>query len=275
MPLALPLLSLLAAVATAPTTLVYRIDHQFRAPGDPLGVFDSRFNDPEALKSFGYTGQASRYVEAAVTFDALAGGPFFAAGSEERAWMEGYADAVRAEMNATAAAGLAVYNHMDFPILPKKVVEAYAPKICTNGTAQPCIAAWGPPLLEVLEAMMTELFASFPLLDGIIIRTGEHYLVDLPYHCAIGLRQARSESAAAAGGPGGGSISDAILNWFRDSIAETRGKTVVWRTWDVHPDEAHSDPASYLALTERIAPHPRLAVGDKVIKCCYSCQRAQ
>jgi hypothetical protein len=137
------------AAVPAPTALVHRIDHQFRAPGDPLGVFDSKFNDPEALKSFGYTGQAGRYVEAAVTFDALPGGPFFPEGSEERAWMQGYADAVRAEMNATAAAGLAVYNHMDFPILPKKVVEAYAPKICMNSTAHPCRATWGAGLLQV------------------------------------------------------------------------------------------------------------------------------
>ena len=250
------LLTLAAAVATAPTTLIHRIDHQFRAPGDPLGVFDSKFNDPEALKSFGYNGQAGRYVEAALTFDALPGGPFFPHGSEERAWMDGYADAVRAEMNATAAAGLTVYNHMDFPILPKKVVEALAPKICLNGTARPCIATWGMPLLEVLEVMMTELFTSFPLLDGIIVRTGEHYVVDLPYHCAIGLRQARSDRFV--GGGSGGSMSDAILNWFRDSVAEKRGKTVVWRTWDVHPDEAHSNPAIYIKLTENIAPHPRL-----------------
>ena len=31
-----------------------------------------------------------------------------------------------------------------------------------------------------------------------------------------------------------------------------------WRTWDVHPDEAHADPASYLALTSVVQPHPRL-----------------
>jgi hypothetical protein len=36
MPLSLPLMSVLAAVATAPTTLVYRINHQFRAPSDPV-----------------------------------------------------------------------------------------------------------------------------------------------------------------------------------------------------------------------------------------------
>ena len=41
-------------------------------------------------------------------------------------------------------------------------------------------------------------------------------------------------------------------------MAEKYSKIVVWRTWDVHPDEAHSDPASYLALTSGVKPHPNL-----------------
>ena len=49
-----------------------------------------------------------------------------------------------------------------------------------------------------------------------------------------------------------------VLNWFRDSVAEKYSKIVVWRTWDVHPDEAHSDPTSYLALTSGVKPHPNL-----------------
>jgi hypothetical protein len=74
-------------------------------------------------------------------------------------------------------------------------------------------------------------------------------LVDLPYHTAVGLRAGEAATI---------SISDAILNWFRDSVAAKRGKIVVWRTWDVHPDESHSNPAAYLNLTKNIAPHPRL-----------------
>ena len=47
---------LLILPSTAGDGMLLRIDHQFDAPGDPHGVFDSRFNDPEALKAFGYNG---------------------------------------------------------------------------------------------------------------------------------------------------------------------------------------------------------------------------
>lgn len=237
----------LCVSVTSVTPFVHRIDHQFRAPGDvQFGVFDSRFNDPELLKSFHYTAQAGRYAETALTFDALRpSDPFFPVGSPERAWIDGHGDAIRAEQNATAEAGLKVMSHIDFPILPRKVIEAYGDKICLNGTAQRCEASFGEgsQLLAILDVMMDEMFEAFPLLDGIIIRTGEHYIIDLPYHQAVGIR---------ASGPG------PILTWFRDTVAEKKGKLVVWRTWDVHPDEAHANPASYLALTASVEPHPNL-----------------
>ena len=163
-------------VGVASTPFEHRIDHQFRGPGDvQFGVFDSRFNDPELLKLFNYTAQAGRYAETALTFDALrpADNPFFPVGSPERAWINGHGDAIRAEQNATAAAGITVMSHIDFPILPRKVLAAYADKICLNGTVQRCEANF-TALVTVLDVMMTEMFNTFPLLDGIIVRTGEH-----------------------------------------------------------------------------------------------------
>ena len=91
----------------------------------------------------GYTAQAGRYAETALTFDALRPhDPFFPAGSPERAWIEAHGEAIRAEQNATAAAGLRVMNHIDFPILPRKVLEAYAATMCRNASASPCEASF-------------------------------------------------------------------------------------------------------------------------------------
>ena len=93
-------------------------------------------------------------------------------------------------------------NHIDFPILPRKVLEAYAATMCRNASASPCEASFASesPLLTVLDAMMAELFETFPLLEGVIIRTGEHYIIDLPYHQAVGIRASGptdSESASS------------------------------------------------------------------------------
>ena len=123
-------------------------------------------------------------------------------------------------LTATRLVALTVLACADFPILPRKIIEAYADEICLNGTAQRCEVRYrvcrcsrlprgsipalsrricappvshphysctpaqasfgkGSQLLAILDVMMDEMFHKFPLLDGIIIRTGEHYIVDL------------------------------------------------------------------------------------------------
>ena len=126
------------ALSPSLTALPLRIDHQFRAPGDPNGVFDSRFNDPEVLKSYRYTAQAGRYSEVAVPFDTLPGPKLFPVGSEGRAWMDAYAAVLQQNMAETKAAGLQVLNHMDFIVLPRLVLERYASEVCIGGGPPPC-----------------------------------------------------------------------------------------------------------------------------------------
>ena len=167
---------------------------------------------PGRLARQGYTSQAGRYAETALTFDALRPhDPFFPVGSPERAWIEAHGEAIRAEQNATAAAGLRVMNHIDFPILPRKVLEAYAATMCRNASASPCEASFASesPLLTVLDAMMAELFEKFPLLEGVIIRTGEHYIIDLPYHQAVGIRASGPTDSEAASSLAGFLLSEA------------------------------------------------------------------
>jgi hypothetical protein len=157
--------------AATTTSLPLRIDHQFRAPGDPNGVFDSRFNDAEVLLDLGYNAQAGRYAEATVPFATLAGGPFYPAGSTGRTWMDAHAAALREEMSEMKTAGLVVLNHIDFILLPKAVVDAYAAQICVPPkTAAPCSLQFNDVMVKILDVMFTELFAMYPDLDGVIIR---------------------------------------------------------------------------------------------------------
>ena len=223
-------------------SLKWIIDHQFDAPGDPNGVFDSRFNDPEALKSYGYNAKAGRYAEAAVSFDTLPGGPWFPKGNTTRSWMDGYAKALKNQMTAAKAAGLTVLNHMDFIALPRTIVEANAAKICVPPqTAPPCLLLFNDVMKSLLATMFDEMFEIFPELDGLLIRTGEHYVVDLPYH------------VAGRPHPPDGTSPFAVLQWLRDEVAAKRGKIVVYRTWSVHPV---NDAKGYLTTSAAVQPHP-------------------
>ena len=130
-------ITLLALGAAGAPRLAMRIDHQFRAPGDPLGVFDSRFNDPYVLKQYGYTAVAGRYCETIVPFSTLPGEPLFPVGSAGRSWMDAYGDALRAEMAPAKEAGLFVYNHMDFVVIPRALAERYGPQICVAPKTAP------------------------------------------------------------------------------------------------------------------------------------------
>jgi arylsulfatase A-like enzyme len=237
-------MSLMSALALA--ALPLRIDHQFRAPGDPNGVFDSRFNDPEVLKSYGYTSQAGRYCEVAVPFDTLPGPKLFPVGSEVRAWMDAYAAVLQQNQAEMKASGLRVLNHMDFIVLPRLVLERYAGEVCVGGGPPPCAIRWSNVTAGLINVMFNEMFALFPLLDGVLVRTGEHYIIDLPFH--------------VAGRPHPDPDFTDPITWLRDELAAKRDKLVVWRTWSVHPVTAAD---AYLNLTDAIAPHKNLHFSAK------------
>ena len=229
-------------------SLPLRIDHQFRGQGDPLGVFDSRFNDGEMLKDLGYVAQAGRYAETTVPFDTLEGGPFYPNGSPGRAWMDSYAMALKKEMATMKAAGLTVLNHIDFVVLPHAVAQKYGSRICVPPkTSPPCSFQFNKDLVHIVRTMFAEMFSMFPDLDGIIIRTGEHYTQDLPFHFA-------SRPHLAQDGPN-------PIQWLRDNVAAGMNKTVIWRTWSVHPV---LDGKEYLNVSSGVTPHQNFYFSAKV-----------
>ena len=134
----------------------------------------------------GYNAQAGRYAETTVPFDTLAGGPYYPKGSAGRTWMDAHKVALQEEMASMKAAGLTVLNHIDFIVLPKAVASHFASRICVPPIkpGKPCSFQFNKVMAEIAHAMFTELFSMYPDLDGILVRTGEHYIIDLPFHVA-------------------------------------------------------------------------------------------
>ena len=94
---------------------------------------------------------------------------------------------------------------------------------------------------------INEIFDRFSEIDGLVVRFGETYLQDTPYHS------------------GGSPISDAdaiedhilFLQILREEICLKRNKKLFYRTWDFGFC-FHNNPDFYLQVTNAIEPHPNL-----------------
>jgi hypothetical protein len=54
-----------------------------------------------------------------------------------------------------------------------------------------------------------------------------------------------------------------LLQFLREEVCVKYGKQVFFRTWDIFPDKLHARLDHYLAVTDQIEPHPKLAFSIK------------
>jgi hypothetical protein len=227
----------------------YVLDMVHNNPGEALT--QSAFNNPKFLKQHGYTGQVMNdftFAHAAITFDKF-DKRIFPIGSKERAWVMQAADRVRANIKAAHAAGIKVYYFTDIIVLPKTLVNLYHDEICD---ASGKISFERPKTIEIHKLMLQELFATFPDLDGLVIRTGETYLNNVPYHTGNGPITNGEQSHIK------------LLNLLREEVCVKLNKTIFYRTWSF--GGMHDSVAYYLNVTNSIAPHPNLIFSIKHTK---------
>lgn len=233
---------------TKPGLLVMDMVHH--NPGEPLTV--TAFTQPQKLVSYGYNAQVINdftFAHAALTFDEL-NPQIFPQGSPERRWVMQAAEQVRRNLQAAKNAGLKAYYFTDIIVLPKRLVELYHDEICDeNGR----ISFERPMTNKIHRIMLDELFKTFPELDGLVIRTGETYLNNVPYHTG-GNPITKGESSHIK-----------IINFLREEICVKRNKMMIYRTWDPH-GFFHEDTSYYLKVTNALEPHPNLIFSIKHTK---------
>ncbi|RZQ59597.1 hypothetical protein EWH70_33415 [Amycolatopsis suaedae] len=217
-------------------------------PGEPS--FRSRFNDPATLAAYGYDGQVInefRPPQTAITFDSF-DPRIFPAGSPGRAWVEATARGIDAHIARAHAAGIAVYVFTDIIVLPKPLVELYGDQILDD---QGRISFERPLTHQIHRAMLREIFTRFPGLDGIVVRTGETYLQNTPFHTGNNPITNGERSHLA------------LLGILRDEVCVRAGKRLFYRTWSTGGDKLTSDPAFYRQVTGQVAPHENLLFSIK------------
>jgi hypothetical protein len=249
------------------------LDMVHHNPGE--APFESAFLDPAHLARRGFNGQVFKHLNCLATFEAT-GVEVFPADTPDRAWLESFTAEREREIAAAKAAGLPVFYHLDLFVLPKRLVDHFRDEICDPETGR--ILLDRPRTLELHRLMFDELVSRFPTVDGFIIRFGETYLFDTPFHTGNG-------PLPKCGGPwdplygypeaiaGGKAISPwtpehstacaDLISFLRDEICEKHGKQLIFRTWDTAPDRLHAVPETYLAVSDAVSPHPNLSFSIK------------
>ncbi|MCE8922606.1 hypothetical protein [Bacteroides ovatus] len=240
------------------------LDMVHHNPGEEFTI--SKFNQPDTLDLYGFNGQVInefQSVHCAITYDSLSS-DIFPKGSEERAWVENLADRIDHKINEIHAAGLKAYYFMDIIVLPKKVKELYHDEICDSDG---WINLNRPKTQEIHRKMLQEVFARFPSLDGLVIRVGETYLHNVPYHCGNGpIRKKNGEwkHDNSKKSDGGENTHSLLINLLRDEVCEKLQKDIIYRTWDF--GFFHTNPDYYLQATNQVLPHEHLYFAIKHVE---------
>ena len=224
----------------------YVLDMVHNNPGEALT--QTVFNNAGYLNRMGYDGMVVNdftFVHTAITFDSF-DKRIFPEGSEERKWVLKTAENIRQRIKTAHQAGIKVYYFTDIIVLPKKLVELYRSEICDDKGR---ISFERPKTIEIHRAMLNEVFETFPDLDGLVIRTGETYLDNVPYHTGNNPITHAAESHVK------------LLNLLREVVCEKYNKMVFYRTWSF--GGLHDNAGYYTEVSDRVVPHPNLVFSIK------------
>jgi hypothetical protein len=214
---------------------------------------ETKFSDALFLRSLGYTGQVIECnIEGVPTFDALSA-DVVPAGSPARIWAEEQAAKVDLRIRAAKEANTKIYAWMQCLVFPKRLLDHFQHDLFDEkghldiGKAQ---------TQHILELQVREILTRFSGLDGLVIRTGEVYLHDLPYH-ATAINSAGGSRQAGTAILHGIQSHIALLRVLRQEVCVNANKTLIYRTWDFG-NNFHTNRKYYLAVTNAILPLQRL-----------------
>lgn len=267
-PLPRPLFALLPPLSLL--LLLQRVLPSARAQPLPF-VIDQAAHDVSAaaladgfnvslLSSYGVNAVAALSIDCATTLDAVPGGSWY----DEPGLR--LVNATRASVRAMIAAahsqpGVRALLSSDLFEFPVKLLERYGANLTDRDarcggysrSRAGCIALT-PFTRFAYGALFDELVASFPGLDGLVLRYGENspcgeHQGNTPYDSS-------SLDAMVA------SLQQ-LLQFLREELCVKRGLAVVFRTWDLSTQFFHANATFYELVTGAVEPHPLLVFAVK------------
>lgn len=233
------------------------LDMVHHNPGET--PFETSFSNPEKLKCYGYNGQVFKHINCTAKFASISPA-VVPSGSAEEAWADALIAALHTQNRAAKANGLAVFYHIDLFVLPRRLVQLYQAELCDNKGR---ISIERPFTLTVHRALFDELLAEFPEVDGFIVRVGETYLFDTPYHTGNGPIRATQYEPSTDSNETEIARYTTLLQFLRQEICVKHSRWLLFRTWDCYPDKFHANLDYYLAVTNSVPPHEKLVFSIK------------
>jgi hypothetical protein len=224
---------------TAPlATFPYVFDMVHHNPGEAR--YDSLFNDPVFTRNFGFSGKVYYLFDSphlAVNWDEFdtPDKVILPVGSPDRAWVDAKRADLNAKFDAANAAGLKIYAMSDLILFPKRLVSLYGLSSTFGNINNADTELW-------LRRNLRLMFAQFPKLDGIVVRIGETYLNDAPYH------QGKIDNPTST------TTITPLMNILRDEVCVKLNKKIFFRTWF----SFDTNVSTFLAVSNAVEPHPNL-----------------
>jgi len=204
--------------------------------------FVTTYGKPEVIKSLGMNGKVYFLSESAVlginwqSFDP----DVFPLGSKERIWVEEKAIELNKKYNEAKSAGLQVYCMSDLLLFPKRLVNKYGMQTSFEDITDSLTQ-------QMLREEIRLVFNDFPQLDGIVVRIGETYTADAPYHVG-GIFNRTSKTTIIP-----------LMQLLREEVCVKLNKKLIFRTWM----SFDSDLDKYNAISDAIEPHDNLIISVK------------
>lgn len=237
--------------------LPYILDMVHDNPGEEATI--SKYTDPAYLQACGFTGMVPQwYIQCGITYDSYEKN-IIPEASKERKWIIAKQKFIHRRMKDAIKAGIPVYPFTDVFVIPTLLMDKYRSEIIGDN-GKPDIHK--PLTQELMRIQLREIFQTFPELEGIVVRFGETYLQNTPYHSG------NNPNKENIKGPDG-IVTDTLgvqghiklLNILREEVCVKLNKKVFYRTWDF--GWLHTNRERYLKITDAVEPHSNLIFSIK------------
>lgn len=233
-------------------------------PATPLTTrynVDQAGSTPEAfpysdLHGWGVRQVVAGSIDCSAYLTAIPGGPWY--NSSGLAMVAKSVAATKAAIQSAHQDGMEILMSSDLFQFPATLLEKYKAEVTYPGST--CFGyTLGPTCIDIrsnttqafLRALFTEIKATFPTLDGVVLRYGENS--PCQYH------QGNAPYDTSNAIP----TLQALLAFLREELCVQRNLTVLFRTWDTSTQLFHANPAFYKAVVGAIQPHPKLVFSIK------------
>ncbi|WPJ97272.1 hypothetical protein SH580_06070 [Coraliomargarita algicola] len=217
------------------------LDMVHHNPGET--TYDSAYNDPAVIKEMGYNGKVYFLFESpalAINWESV-DSDILPKGSEERKWVDAKAEQIRQMHAACKAQDIKTYAMSDLILFPKRLIAKYGIEKTFGDPNHPQVE-------KLLRAQINEMFNQFPDFDGLVVRIGETYLEDAPFHQGHIENKTDPQKTIIP-----------LLQILREEICVKRDKQLIFRTWRAFDN----NESRYMAVSDAVEPHPNLVISIK------------